>query len=209
MSTTQDDATAAEPVAAVPPEIYLPTDCQPVKATSRDSYRPALRHAYLRRRDDGWWLLATDSYIALAINVQTAGEIVEGWVPRAVLKHMHGRGIYSAEQLSATAWKLVDGGTTMTFDVRAPTLDFPDLSKLGLWEYEAALGVSEIGMDPALTLRLSEGLGLKYVGVRLEFTTVDIKGAQVSPMRVTGGIHHFPERVGLQMPVKLDVKETA
>lgn len=191
---------------AGPPMIYLPSNCRPAEACSRDDARPArpaLRHGFLVQRDDGWWLCATDAYIAVAIKVTTTGEgLQEGWVPRQILKLM--RTAQRAEQISTTGWTVNYGPTKTTVEIR-DLGTFPDLAKLGLWGTDEEVPVSHIGFDPGLSLRLQRAMfsdGL--VGVRLAFTKYKLKDREHSPMRMTGGKHH-PDRVGLQMPVRLDV----
>lgn len=194
---------ATDPGAA---SIIIPSGCKPWKACSKDETRPVLCHAYLRERDDGWWLLATDSYIAMALKVEPRGDLAEGWVPRRALKAIAANRL--TEQVDAMSWKV----TTNTGHevIRVPqligdTTTFPDLAKFGMWEYEPGEPATAIGMNPRLAWRLYQALGFAGTlgGAKLERTTYEAKTSGESPFRVTGGVH-FPDRIGLLMPVRLD-----
>jgi hypothetical protein len=182
--------------------IIIPDGCKPWKACSGDETRPTLCHAYLREREDGWWLLATDSYIAAALKVEPVGDLAEGWVPRRALKAIAANRL--TEQVDAMSWKV----TTNTGHevIRVPQLigdstAFPSLAAFGVWEYEPGEPAAAIGMNPRLAWRLHRALGFVN-GVKLERTTFNRKDAGESPFRVTAA--HFPDRIGLLMPVRLD-----
>jgi hypothetical protein len=197
MSTIVQAQTTAS---AIPATILLPDGCRPHKATSRDAARPALCHGYLRQRGEEWWLLTTDSYIACALKVTVTGDVQEGWVPRSVLKRIARDPFFSRpEQVGPAAWKVTTGEGRSTIEITPPKR-FPDLEKIGVWDTSPGGPLTRIGLDPRLLQRLTWALGLFTRGVQLEFTS----GAE-SPIRVTGGIH-FPDRIGLQMPLRLDTK---
>ncbi len=190
--------------------IILPPGVRPAKACSRDTSRPILCHAYLREREDGWWLLATDAYIAVAIKVQTQGEIVEGYVPFDTLAHMRW-GERVVEQLSPTAWRAFTDRGTATHDVgelvATVKKPYPDFEKLGMWEGEPAEPQAELGLNARMTRRLVKALGIaKHHGCRYDLRKPPYwshaESAPEAMIRVTGG-HRYPDRVGLQMPVRL------
>ena len=191
--------------AAAAARIIIPAGSKPWKACSQDETRPVLCHAYLRKRDDGWWLLATDAYIAIALKVEPIGDLVEGWVPRRALKALAANRL--AEQVDAMSWKI----TTNTGHevIRVPgligdTTTFPDLAAAGMWEYEPGEPAAAVGLNPRLLWRVHQACGLAgSEGVKLERTTYKDKDAAESPFRVTFGVHS-PDRIGLLMPVRLD-----
>jgi hypothetical protein len=160
--------TAPDSLAA---RIIIPAGCKPWKACSQDETRPALCNAYLRERDDGWWLLATDAYIAAALRVEPVGDLAEGWVPRRALKALAAN--RPTEQVDTMQWKV----TTNTGDevIRVPGLigektTFPGLAAFGMWEYEPGDPAAAIGLNPHLLWRLYQALGLTGQGVKLERT---------------------------------------
>lgn len=189
-----------------PGRIIIPAGCKPWKACSTDETRPVLCHAYLREREDGWWLLATNSYIAMALKIEPLGDLAEGWVPHRALKAIAaGR---MTEQVDTMSWKV----TTNTGHevIRVPGVigeatTFPDLAAFGMWEYEPGEPAAAIGMNPRLAWRLHQALGFAGTvkGVKLERTTYKAKASDESPFRVTAGVH-FPDRIGLLMPCRLD-----
>ncbi len=188
------------------PSIVIPTGARPSKACSRDTTRPVICHGYLRRRADGLWLLSTDSYIACALKVH--GEAEEGFVPFGALRLLQ-RG-YQGEQVSESMWTVRTDRGHITFDVGeslGKTNPFPDFEKLGVWEGEAADPVAELGVNAHMTRRLAQALGIgENDGCRYEMRKVPLMspGAVGIPamLRVTGG-HRYPDRIGLQMPVRL------
>jgi hypothetical protein len=184
---------------AEPRWITLPRGCKPSVVCGTDEQRPALLHAFLRKRDDGLWLLATDSYIAVALKVN--GDAEEGWVPREALERMEAgeRGT----QVSATAWTVTMPYGRTTFDfaagdgsVKRPT---ESLEKI-LWGEREPSATTDVALDPALTERLSRAIGADkgsgYWGCRLELT------GDTGPMRVTPLGDTSGERFGVQMPVR-------
>lgn len=192
------------------PTITLPTGCKPWEACSEDQTRPVICHGYLRERDGAWWLLTTDSYIACALKVETTGDVREGWVSRNAMEAMHkAYPVRQGEQVSETAWKIRTNEGHQTFDlapIDAPK-GYPDMAILGMWEYEPGDALDAIGLDPRFLSRLVQALGFDnglLGGVELRFTGNPARGSAECPIRVTGGVH-FPERIGLQMPVRLDV----
>lgn len=205
MSTVEQ--TQAETAAPAPATILLPDGCKPHKATGRDTTRPALCHGYLRQRDGDWWLLTTDSYIACALKVQVTGGVQEGWVPRSVLKLMakEPQFIFRPEQISTTAWKVTTAEGHATIEIDAPSKEYVDLEGCGMWRATPGHPLTSIGLDPRLLLRLTKALGMPCRGVQLRFTTHKLKATGVSPIQVTGGAH-FPDRIGLQMPIRMDTK---
>lgn len=191
------------------PTIVIPNGARPSKACSRDTTRPLLCHAYLKRREDGLWLLATDAYIACALKVTGEPEADEGFVPFGALKLMQ-RG-YSGEQVSDSAWLVRTDRHTVTFDV-GRTVDsskpFPDFDKLGVWGGEPADPVASIGMNAHMTRRLVQALGVgENSGCRYEMRVCPATTSPASEdipamLRVTGG-YRYPDRIGVQMPVRL------
>lgn len=164
--------------------------------------RPALHHGYLHRRDDGLWLVMTDSYIAATIRV--TGDASPGYVPRDVMKHMT-KGA-QAVQLSATSWRVELRDGHRIYDLARRIYDPSDasdgsavaasLEKSGLWAEIQDLEVAPaavVAFDPQLTLRLMQALGIR--GGALLHLTGDHK-----PMRVTSP--HYTDRIGLQMPMR-------
>lgn len=196
------------PPATVSPTIALPNGCEPWKACSDDHSRPVICHGYLRQHDGAWWLLTTDSYIACALKVRTSGDVREGFVPREAMEAMaEVRPVPQAEQINDRAWKVSVGDGHATFDLSSLVAPkgYPDLAKLGMWDYEPGAPLGAIGLDPRLTVRLSQALGFESPlrGIALEFTSYKGKPPTESAIRVTGGAH-FRDRIGLQMPVSLD-----
>lgn len=182
------------------PTFTLPRGARPWKAASKDETRPILCHGWLRERDDGWWLLTTDSYIACAVKVQTTGEIVEGQVPRAVLKLMR-RGS-AATQLADRAWRVRYDGCEWTLRLPDDPATYPDLAALGMWDDSDGAQTDTIGLYPRLSRRLQAAMGSHETGVCFRFTAGPKDDPRTSVVRVcpTG---EFGDRRGLQMPVRL------
>ena len=184
--------------------ITIPRGCRPSMVCDCEGTRPVITHAYLHRREDDLWLLATDSYIACAIRVEE-DNARDGWVPIGALRLMEQD--EAAVQVSNTAWSVYTHEGTITFDV-APQLGedatFPITAvEPLLWGDHTEGPVSDIRLDPALTVRLAEALGANMGcdpdrpswSVRLEFA------GPLKPIRVTAG-GDAGGRIGAQMPVK-------
>lgn len=195
-TTTEEKPKTNVPVAK---SIRLPSSkCRPSEATSRDETRPILTHAYLKQRDDGMWLLASDSVIAVAIKVETTGDVEEGYIPRRALRMME-RGRYVV-QTAPNAWEHVRGdGERRTWTVDLGP--FPDLSKLFeglLWDGSALPEVGAdgglVGFDPDLAHRATMALG----GWSYEPVTAQWYGP-VKAIRWSCATDRF----ALQMPIKL------
>lgn len=177
--------------------ITLPHGCTPSVACGTDEMRPALLHAFLHKREDGLWLLATDSYIAVALKVD--GDAEEGWVPVGALERMEAgeRGT----QVSATAWTVTAPYGSATFDFAAgdDAVKRPTVEKV-LWGDRDPQAMTDVVLNPVLTERLARaigaGKGSGYWGCRLELT-----GAE-GPMRITPLGDTSGERFGVQMPVR-------
>lgn len=191
------------------PTIVIPAGARPSKACSRDTTRPVICHAYLKRRDDGLWLLATDSYIACALKVTAQPEAEEGFVPFGALKLMQ-RG-HRGEQVSDMEWRVRTDLGMVTFDidlVLSNAKPFPDFYKLGVWGGEAAGPVTTVGMNAHLTRRLAQALGIdenngcRYDMRAIPMTAPPSSGDLPAMLRVTGG-YRYPGRIGVQMPVRL------
>lgn len=180
--------------------ITIPDGCQPSRVCGSDQTRPALCHAWLTHRDDGWWLCATDSYIAIALRVRPDGKLVEGWVSIDALRLMERDGT-AGQQLSPTAWRVALDEGSATFDVALLTDTAPpDMAKLGMWDRPGPGGsIGEIGMNPTLMARLGHGLDMHgALGSGLRFTFA----GELKPIRVAHP--QYPdERIGLQMPIQL------
>lgn len=183
------------------PTFTLPRGARPWKAASKDETRPILRHGWLREREDGWWLLTTDSSIACAVKVQTTGELVEGQVPRAVLKLMH-KGGSAAVQLPDRAWRVPYDGADWTLRLRDAPAKYPDFANLGMWDDPVDGSTDTIGLDPRLSRRLQEAMGSHETGVCLRFTAGPKKDPRLSVIRVHPTCPPGDRR-GLQMPVRL------
>lgn len=208
-------AVANDPDATGPttkPTIILPAGVRPARACSSDTTRPMLCHAYLREREDGWWLLATDAYIAAAIKVEAKGDVVEGYVPFGALSDMRYGGLAN-EQVSATAWAVLTERGRIVYEIPEPVVSsakpYPDFNVLGMWEGEPAEPVAVIGMNPRFARRLALALGIaRHDGCRFEMRKAPgIARPPQSPdlpamMRVTGG-YRYPDRIGLLMSVRL------
>ncbi len=197
-------STQTEKPATYGGSIVIPHRCKVSQVCSKDYTRPILTHAYLRGREDGLWICATDGYIACAVRVSSdVRDAEEGWVPIGALRHMEaGR---AAVQMSHTAWRITTNDGYATFDV-LPTVTednvFPDLEKLNVWGTEGTFEpafVLAMGINPKLMARLGAGLGAHDYGCRFEFM-----GA-LKPIRVTPLSSPDADRVGLHMPIRLDV----
>lgn len=183
---------------AEPRWITLPHGCKPSVACGTDERRPALLHAFLRRRDDGLWLLATDSYIAVALKV--SGDAEEGWVPREALERMEAgeRGT----QVSATAWTVTAPFGLTTFDFAAAESWRPPTVEKILWGDREPQAMTDVVLDLALTERLARAIGVDKGGpggswgCRMELTGAE-GPMRVTPLRDTSG-----DRFGVQMPVR-------
>ena len=199
---------AAE-VKAANGKITIPAKCKPSKVVSTDGTRPIIQHAFLRRRDDEYWLLATDSYVAVAINVRGEGQLIDGFIPVGALRLME-RG-QDAEQISATAWKVSTPDGQVTFDIEdrvRGAREFPNFDQYGLWEKpqvdDKALSQRAkgdpfaVGINPDLMKKIADGLGANGYGCRFEIAA-PLKPIRVTPLQATG------DRVGLQMPIRLTV----
>lgn len=193
-------ATTADPMTQTR-SITIPHRCKLSKVCSTDLTRPVLTHAYLRRRKDGMWLCATDSYIACAVRV--AGDADEGWVPIAALRLME-RG-QKNEQISETAWKVWVNDGTVTFDAEpniTGSSEPPDMGKPGidLWGEHGtrtATDVGAVGINPKLMERLGAGLGAHSYGCRFDFY------GDLRPILVTPLSSPERDRIGLQMPIRI------
>lgn len=183
------------------PTFTLPHGARPWKAASKDETRPVLCHGWLRERNDGWWLLTTDSYIACAVKVQTTGEIMEGQVPRAVLKLMHKGGDLAA-QLPDRAWRVRYDGCEWTLRLPDAPPKFPNLAALGMWDDPDGGSTDTIGLDSRLSCRLQQAMGSHETGLCLRFTAGPNGDPKTSVVCVcpTG---EPGDRRGLQMPVRL------
>lgn len=177
--------------------ISIPHRAQPSAACSKDHTRPILRHGYLRRRDDGsMWLLATDSYLAVAVKVQ--GDAKEGWVPVAAMRLLE-RG-QAGEQLSATSWRIQTNEGAVTYDIEAQvagSTNFPCFEKLGVWgEDERPEGdFNKFGVNPKFVERVGRAVGgtenihlhlagpLKPIRIRSRFLGDDA-AALLMPIRI-------------------------
>jgi hypothetical protein len=185
--------------------IVVPHRCKLSKVCSTDRTRPILTHAYLKRRGDGWWLLATDSYIACAVRVsESATDAEEGWVPIGALRLMESG--KPGEQISTTAWRVVANDGYVTFDVLPSVVEtsvFPNFGAKGidLWGEgdSKPKSIPAAGINPRLMARLGEGLGAHNYGCRFEFL------GENKPIRVTPLSSPDADRVGLQMPIRLSV----
>jgi hypothetical protein len=183
--------------------IDVPPRCKPSRALSKGDMRPILEHAYLRRRDDGMWLLMTDSYIAVGIKVN--GDAEEGWVPGPALKHIErGR---NAEQLSDTSWRVdTEPYASTVFDISKVVdgaKEFPDLESVGLWDLDVKPTWNgdkpSVGMNPGFMKRIADSFGCgDDTGCRFDIA------APLRPIRVTP-LRSDIEAVGLQMPIRLNV----
>jgi hypothetical protein len=200
-------ATDTEPVAETTygGTFIFASICRPWAACSNDETRPVLCHPYLRRRNDGLWLLASDSYIAAAIKVNegTEGTVQDGFVPRKVAKLIR-RGC-EATQLSPTAWKVIvePGYHEATYDVAGLGIGteskFPDLESIGLWDGPKAGAPFDddirLKFDPALTQRLNVALGGMYGrGIEARF---------YGPLTAIHYQGPFGDAFGLQMPMQM------
>jgi hypothetical protein len=112
--------------------IQIPYGCRPSKACDPGGPRPILEHARLAQRGEDWWLIATDSFIAVALKVTTYGDVQEGWIPYKALRQLErGR---TVEQLSATTWRLAGHGyTEVRYDLgdRMDHVKPPDFDTIG------------------------------------------------------------------------------
>lgn len=196
---------AASQATAERPQIFggtitIPKGCKPSVCLDRDRVpRPVLRHAYLKRRNDGLWLVATDSYLAIGIKVD--GDAQEGFIPGGALRHME-RG-QESKQLSPTAWQVeTEPYATTTYDIAeaiAGQKEYPDLENVGLWGGIDGGGFSQeiaVGINPDLMKRVADGLGARN-GCRFEFFG-PLRPIPVKPLG-------HDDRVGLQMPIRLVV----
>jgi hypothetical protein len=177
----------------------LPWGCKPWLAACGPEH-PSFHHGYLYRREEGLWLLTTDSFIVCAIKVD--GDAEDGFVHRGVIKAL-ARVNGEAVQLDDGSWRvdLPDGHRVFELPLlageRFPTKVMEDA---GLWDPTARDYCAEVvALDPYLTVRLMKAMGLPRTGnggVRLQ-----LSGAEKA-MRVT---HlSYPDRLGLQMPMRLN-----
>ena len=189
-ATATMDAPAQQP--AAPGTLVIPKGCKPSKACGTDRTRPMLCHAYLRKHDDAMWLCMTDSFIAVALRVET--DAIEGFVPIGVLKLMEtGK---EGVQVSPTTWKVTVPDGTLTFDCADPRVaKFPDFENLGVWDRQESNAVDAIGMNGDMMARISAELGARN-GLRVDFL------GPLRPLRVTP--LGFDVGVALQMPIRLD-----
>jgi hypothetical protein len=184
--------------------ISIPAGCKPSVCVSKER-RPTIANAYLRRRDDGLWLLATDSYIAVALKVE--GDAQDGHVPVGALRLME-RGKHG-EQLSATAWRVrSDEDAVTTFDIAGKVAGdnpYPNLDKVGLWggdlpgvESVKFNGRVTVGMNAGFMKRIADAFGSGDTGCRFEMTG-PLAAIRVAPLRTD------IEAVAIQMPIRLNV----
>lgn len=201
-------ATTPAPTGAGDTEIHarsivIPKGCKPSKACSTDRTRPILTHAYLRQRGDGqWWLCMTDSYIAVALKVVTAGvDIYEGYVPVGALRMMEAG--KHAEQQSGTAWRVVTNDGLLTFDCGyldgRPPGQYPDFAGLGVWDKPDGNDVNAIGMNTELpsACPIFHITARQKVGCRMDFVG-PLRPIWVTPLMAE------PTGVALQMPILLN-----
>lgn len=183
--------------------------CKPSCVVSRDETRPMLCHAYLREHGGAMWLLATDSYRAVALKmgpVTNAPALQEGWVPYSVLKLVQ-KG-HAARQVSTFAWSVDRGREVVIHDIEKAVgtyhKDYPDFETLGVWEpkelekdkaFKRATEFA-IGFDPSLLIGVQKALGGYRPGCR-----ITCRGPLI-PMRVDCG-QHKDERLAILMPVKV------
>lgn len=177
-------------------QIRLPYRCRPSKACSRDDSRPLFGHAWLKGRDDGMWLLATDSYVAVALKV-TGDELVEGFIPFAALGAIERQELVS--QVSPTAWVVAhDGMTEVTYDV-GDRLDFGSLP-----DFDKVCGGALFADGPDLTgAPFAIGArNLRRIGKALGNDVLQFRsGGGEEPVRVLG--QNQPECRGLLMPIRV------
>ncbi len=181
--------------------LELPAGCKPSKACSTDETRPTLCHGYLVKRDDGVWLCATDSYIAVALRVAgPSSDLTEGWVPITVLRHLEEQDYPAkAEQISTTAWRFSVDDVTVTHDLdKLPGSYPPNIANIGMWDDEPGIALDSICLAPGLTARIGEALGAGHMGgLRYTFTR-PLGAVRLRDPRDLG-------RRALQMPVRLEV----
>lgn len=185
-------ATMPKPT-TVEASITIPKGCKPSKACSTDWTRPLLCHAYLTHEPDGGpWLCMTDSFIAVALRVETDAE--DGFIPIGALRLMEtGK---PGTRVSDTSWSVKTNEGTVTFDC-GPMGKFPNLKNLGLWDKpEERADVAAVGMDPALMSKISAALGARN-GLRMDFIG-ELRPVYVTPLR-------FDRGLAMQMPIRLNV----
>lgn len=176
-----------------PKTIWLPHGCKPSVALSKDETRPILCHAYLKRRDDGLWLYATDSFIAVALKVE--GDAEEGYLPGGALRVLeHGRPI---EQDAPGKWSRTFKRAGQRQDI-AWTVDlgdYPDFDALGVFNTDDRTGPRQpVLLDPVLIKKVGRALG---GSVLFDF------GMPLKPVRVRGGNCQNPDgRRALIMPMR-------
>lgn len=172
--------------------IILPLDVKPWKACG-EAHWPHIHHGWLHRRDDGLWLVTTDSFIACAIRVE--GDAEEGWVNHGAMRWLaKGR---AGVQVGETRWQFERDGFRV-FDV-GDLEPFPMDALGGLWDTDDGAKCSVIGLDPRRLSTLAKALG---AGDRLQ---VELTGPRAA-IRVTvpGRLGH----IGVLMPVVLDGTES-
>ena len=181
--------------------ITVPKPCKPSKVCTKDFTRPTLQHAYLRKRKDGMWLLATDSYTAVAIKVE--GDAVEGWIPIDALKAMEAG--KKGTQLSKTAWQIQTDTGKVTYEIADELSDgaatkYPDFEKLADGAIfngfnGAKREAAPVGFNPTLLSNVAAALGAMKLSLKADIV------APLRPIRLTA--IGYDDRVGLQMPVRL------
>lgn len=181
----------------------FPSLCRPWKACSTDETRPAFCHPYLYRRDDGLWLCASDTYIAVAVKVNEGpgAPVQDGFVPRKVAKLVR-RGC-EAKQLSATAWSVVVEPPyhEATYDLAGvlgskPTSLADKLESVDLWGESSVASSKSFGeritfaFNPTLTEHIHQALG-----------GMSLKATVVGPLAAIRYRARYSMGVGLQMPI--------
>lgn len=195
MSTTAEPDATTDPVVEKVKTIVLPAKCTPSAVCSRDQTRPILCHAYLKQRDDGLWLYATDSFVAIALKVE--GDAEEGYIPRGALKAMENRKLVVQDGPNTWSRTTKRSGATHTQTWSVDLGPFPDLATLGMFDRDPHDPCPDpVCFDAGLLASVGAALGNNGL-------IIDCIGP-LQPIKLAAN-HHPDERLGILMPIRANV----
>lgn len=192
---------------------------KPTKATATDDARPQLGVVYLHKDKDGYWLLATDGYIMAKVPVKADLESddmpVEGPIPANAMKHierMPNKGLKAVWSFFTARSNEVQVGEDTTYKRREVSMQPPKFLDV-LKDAREIKKPLKIGFDSVLLKNLADALGTEQLEVTIDLDALDTpeRGAEVPVHFYTKALVVEPNgqkdgRIGLQMPVKLDVR---
>ncbi len=179
--------------------LTIPTGAKPSKALSKDRTRPTLCHAAVRHHAGSTWLTATDSFIAVALELSADAHLEEMLVPREVLEAAE-RGCEVTQIENGWA---VDLGWANASARVYESGRFPDVFHLAnglLLDAQLDLAAEPVGLHLGYLNAAAAALGVKGKAATKLQLTGTLKAVRVTRALVL----EERRRAAIVMPVRLD-----